>query len=166
MNPLDAEGTYALPLAQMDRFLMKVLVEYPAREEELAIVERFGAGTPPVERDVAGPQDVLAWQAQARTVHLEPSLRDYIVDLVRATRDRGRSPYVERGASPRASLALAQLARAQAFLDGRDYAIPDDVRRLAPAVLRHRLQFNYRLQAEECEPESIIAQLVGEVTPP
>lgn len=166
MNPLDAEGTYALPLAQMDRFLMKVLVDYPERHEELAIVERFGAGAPPVERDVVGPHDVLAWQEQAQHVHLELALREYIVELVRATRDPARSPYLERGASPRATLALAQLARAQALLDGRDYAIPDDVRRHAPAVLRHRLLFNYRLHAEERDPEPLIAQLIREIPTP
>ncbi len=87
MNPLDADGTYALPLAQMDRFLMKILVSYPSRAEELQIVERFGADPPPVVRDVAGPADIVVWQDEARRVHLEPALREYIVELVRATRD-------------------------------------------------------------------------------
>jgi MoxR-like ATPase len=166
MNPLDSDGTYALPLAQMDRFLMKILVRYPSRDEELAIVERFGAQTPPLVRDVAAPTDVLRWQEEARRVHIEPILRDYIVELVRATRDRDASPYVETGASPRASLALAQLARARALLDGRDFVLPDDVRSLAPAVLRHRIQFNHRLFAEGIEPEEAITRAIAAVPTP
>jgi MoxR-like ATPase len=166
MNPLDADGTYALPLAQMDRFLMKVLVSYPSREEELAIVERFGARTPAVVRDVAGPEDIVAWQAQARRIHLEPSLCDYIVEIVRTTRDRTVSPYLETGASPRASLALAQLARARALLEGRDFAIPDDVKALAPAALRHRVQFGHRLYADGVEPEDAVAMAVAAVRAP
>lgn len=166
MNPLDADGTYALPLAQMDRFLMKVLVRYPSREEELAIVERFGAKTPPVVRDVAGPQDVIEWQAQARGIHLEPSLREYIVEIVRTTRDRSASPYLETGASPRASLALAQLARARALLEGRDFVVPDDVKALASAALRHRVQFGHRLYADGLEPEDAISTAVAAVRAP
>jgi len=166
MNPLDSDGTYALPLAQMDRFLMKILVRYPSRDEELAIVERFGTQTPPLVRDVAAPTDVLRWQEEARRVHIEPILRDYIVELVRATRDRDASPYVETGASPRASLALAQLARARALLDGRDFVLPDDVRSLAPAVLRHRIQFNHRLFAEGIEPEEAITRAIAAVPTP
>lgn len=165
MNPLDTDGTYALPLAQMDRFLMKVLVRYPTRDEELTIVERFGTDPPAVVRDVAGPSDILEWQAEARRVHLEPSLREYIVEIVRATRDR-TSPYLETGASPRASLALAQLARASALLEGRDFAIPDDVRRLAPAVLRHRVEFGHRLFADGLEGEDVIARSVAAVRAP
>jgi MoxR-like ATPase len=165
MNPLDADGTYALPLAQMDRFLMKILVSYPSRAEELQIVERFGADPPPVVRDVAGPADIVVWQDEARRVHLEPALREYIVELVRATRD-GRSPYLETGASPRASLALAQLARASALLKGRDYAIPDDVRGLAPAVLRHRVAFGHRLFADGLDAEEAVARCIASVRAP
>jgi MoxR-like ATPase len=166
MNPLDTDGTYALPLAQMDRFLMKVLVRYPSREEELAIVERFGADGPAIVRNVAGPADILEWQEEARRVHVEPALREYIVEIVRATRDRNVSPYFETGASPRASLALTQLARARALLEGRDFALPDDVRRLAPAVLRHRVQAGHRLYADGLEAEDVIAKIVATVRTP
>ncbi|HXP92002.1 MAG TPA: MoxR family ATPase [Candidatus Binatia bacterium] len=166
MNPLDTDGTYALPLAQMDRFLMKILVSYPSRDEELAIVERFGADVPAIVRDVAGPADIIEWQAEARRVHIEPSLREYVVEIVRATRDPRASPYFETGASPRASLALVQLARARALLEGREFAIPDDVRRLAPAVLRHRVQFGHRLYADGLEAEDVIARTVGAVRAP
>jgi MoxR-like ATPase len=164
MNPLDSDGTYALPLAQMDRFLMKVLVRYPSRDEELAIVERYGARPPAVVRDVAGPADVLAWQEASRGIHLERSLLEYIVEIVRSTRER--APYFETGASPRASLALAALARARALLEGRDYVVPDDVRTLAPAVLRHRVQFSHRLYADGLQAEELVAQAIGTVRTP
>jgi MoxR-like ATPase len=166
MNPLDADGTYALPLAQMDRFLMKVLVRYPSRDEELTIVDRYGAQTPAIVRDVAGPSDILEWQEASRRVHLEPSLREYIVAVVRKTRDRQSSPYFETGASPRASLALAQLARARALLDGRDYAVPDDVRSLAPAVLRHRIAFSHKLFVDGREPEDLVVSAIDGVPAP
>src|ERR1700722_19430517 len=104
MNPLDGDGTYALPLAQLDRFFAKVVVGYPSREDERAIVERYGASDPVLRENVASLDDVAAWQSEAHEVFLDPRVRDYIVDLVRATRD---ARYVEHGASPRAALALA-----------------------------------------------------------
>ncbi|MGH7684381.1 MAG: AAA family ATPase, partial [Vulcanimicrobiaceae bacterium] len=104
MNPLDDDGTYALPLAQRDRFAINLYVDYPSRDEELAIVERFGAGEVPLAQDAVTLDDVRAWCEEAEKVHLEPRLRAYIVDMIRATRDANgaRGRYVERGASPRA----------------------------------------------------------------
>jgi MoxR-like ATPase len=164
MNPLDSEGTYALPLAQMDRFLVKVLVGYPSVEEEGRILERFGGEMPALPRDVVSMADVMRWRAQARAVYVEPRLSRYIVDLVSAT--RAPHEYIDRGASPRATLALAALARARAYVDGRSFALPDDVRAAAPAVLRHRLAFNYKTITDRVEPEALIGGIVASVTAP
>jgi MoxR-like ATPase len=163
MNPFDADGTYALPLAQLDRFLLNVRVEYPTREEELTIVDRFGAAEPELAYGVASLNDVQRWQLDAREVHLDERVRDYAVDVVRATRG---APYLSSGASPRAALALANLARAHAYLDGRSFALPDDVRTLAPAVLRHRVVFDHRLAVEGGDGEEILRRIVAGVPAP
>jgi MoxR-like ATPase len=164
MNPLDSEGTYALPLAQMDRFLVKVLVDYPSLEEEGRILERFGGEVPLMPRDVVSMTDVSRWRHQARAVHVEPRLARYVVDLVSAT--RAPHDYIDRGASPRATLALAALARARALVAGRTFAVPDDVRAAAPAVLRHRLAFNYRTITDRVDPEALIGAIVASVSAP
>jgi MoxR-like ATPase len=164
MNPIDAEGTYALPLAQMDRFLVKVLVPYPNSEEEMTILERFGGEPRPLIADVASLEDVDRWRHAARADHVEPRLARYIVALVNAT--RAPHEYVERGASPRATLALAALARARAFFDDRTFVLPDDVKALAPAVLRHRVAFGYRIVTDRVDPESILRALIESVRVP
>jgi MoxR-like ATPase len=164
MNPLDSEGTYALPIAQMDRFLMKVNVGYPSREEELQILDRFAvADTQPI-RGVATLDDVRAWRAKAHGVHLDAKLKRYIVELVAKTREP--SQYVDYGASPRATLALAFLARGRALLEGRDFALPDDVRAIAAHALRHRIGFNYRLAAEGVSPDTLIDGMIAAVPAP
>ena len=163
MNPYDADGTYALPLAQLDRFLLNVRVGYPSREEERTIVDRFSATAAEPERDVATLADVERWQAGVRAVHLNERVRDYAVDLVRATRG---AKYVASGASPRAALALTILARARAYLDGRSFAVPDDVRELAPGVLRHRVAFDYRLAIDGGDGDTVLAEIVAGVPAP
>jgi MoxR-like ATPase len=130
MNPLDSDGTYALPLAQMDRFLVKIVVGYPTFDEELAILDRFGGEAPALPVDVASMDDVRRWRAAAREIFIEARLARYIVDLVTATRTS--HDYLDRGASPRATLALASMARARALCDGRTFVVPDDVRASAP----------------------------------
>jgi len=164
MNPLDSDGTYALPLAQMDRFLVKLVVGYPSAEEEVTILERFGGAPPPMPAGIASMNDLLRWRDEARAVYLEARLQRYAVDLVRAT--RAAHPYLDRGASPRATLALAALSRARALCDGRSFVVPDDVRGVAPAVLRHRLAFNYRTLTEHVDPEAVVAELVASVSVP
>jgi len=164
MNPLDSDGTYALPLAQMDRFLVKIVVGYPSVAEELAILERFGGDTPALPAGVATMDDVRRWRTQAHAIFLEPKLARYIVDLVHAT--RAPHAYLDRGASPRATLGLAAMARARALCDGRSFAVPDDVRAVAPDVLRHRLAFNYRVLTENIDPETIVAELIARVAVP
>jgi MoxR-like ATPase len=145
MNPLDADGTYALPVAQMDRFLLKIDLSYPTRAQELAILERFGIGSPADVQPVATLDDVRRWRAMVHGVHLDEPLKHYIVEIVLATRDAAH-PAIDHGASPRATLAIAALARAKALLDRRGYAVPDDVRAVAPLALRHRVGFNFRAE--------------------
>ncbi len=163
MNPLDGDGTYALPLAQLDRFLAKVVVDFPSLAEEREIVNRYGTHDVDLRTGVASLADVAAWQREARLVFLDERVRDYIVDLVRATRG---ATYVDHGASPRAALALAMLARARAYLDDRHFVTPDDVRDLAPAVLRHRLAFDYRLAADGVSPETVVRDVIAGVAAP
>jgi len=179
MNPLDSEGTYALPVAQMDRFLMKVNVGYPTREEELRILDRFAVADTQPERAVATLDDVRAWRRQAHDVHIEEALKRYIVELVAVTRAAGdvvvvgehgaqlrAQSLVDYGASPRATLALAHLARGRAFLAGRDFALPDDVRAVAPHALRHRIGFNYRLATEGVSADAVIKAMIAAVPAP
>jgi MoxR-like ATPase len=163
MNPFDADGTYALPLAQLDRFLLNVRVGFPSREDERTIVDRFSAAPAEPERDVATLADVERWQADVRAVHLNERVRDYAVDLVRATRG---AKYVASGASPRAALALTILVRARAYLDGRSFAVPDDVRELAPGVLRHRVAFDYRLAIDGGDADAVLAEIIASVPAP
>jgi MoxR-like ATPase len=163
MNPYDAEGTYPLPLAQLDRFLVKLVVEYPSREEERAILNRFGAGEPPLVTGAATLEDIARWQHEAHAVHVDDRVRDYAIDLVRASRT---AAHVAHGASPRAALALVALARARARLEERVYASPDDVRDLAPAVLRHRLAFDDRIALDGVDPEDVVRGIVASVPAP
>jgi MoxR-like ATPase len=163
MNPFDADGTYALPLAQLDRFLLNVRVGYPGRDDERTIVERFSAAAAIPETNVATLADVERWQADVRAVHVNEKVRDYAVDLVRGTRS---ARYVASGASPRAALALAILARARAYLDGRSFAMPDDVRELAPGVLRHRVAFDYKLSIDGGDGDTVLAEIIASVPAP
>ena len=163
MNPYDADGTYPLPLAQLDRFLVKVVVPYPSLEEERTIVDRFAGGEPELRSEVATPADVLRWQREAHEIFVDAKLRDYAVDIVRATRG---AELVAHGASPRAALALVGLARARAYLEERPFAVPDDVRDLAPAVLRHRISYDDRIAIAEGDPEEVVRRIVASVPAP
>ena len=164
MNPLDSEGTYALPVAQMDRFLVKIDVDYPSRSDELAILERFAIGTAPVVTPVASLSDVRAWRERVQHVHLDEKLKRYIVELVVVTREAAH-PAIDYGASPRATLAIANLARAKALISERDYAVPDDVRAVAPLALRHRIGFNFRVSADG-GASGVLAELIARVPVP
>jgi MoxR-like ATPase len=164
MNPLDADGTYALPLAELDRFLLKIRVTFPSRDEELAIVERFAVEDTQPVHGAATLQDVLSWRAQARGIHVDARIKRYIVDIVHMS--RAGHTYIECGASPRATLALTFVARAKALLDGRDFVLPDDVRAIAPMVLRHRIAFTHRLYVDRADPEQVVGALVDSVRAP
>jgi MoxR-like ATPase len=171
-NPIESEGTYPLPEAQLDRFLLKIRVGYPARAEEREVLLRMSAsGHIPVER-LAEPGQVIAARAAIEAIHLDARLADYIVDLVRATREPATiglaalAPMIAFGASPRASIALAQTARAHAFLRGRDFVMPEDVQALAPDVMRHRIVLTFDAEAEGVDTDAVIRQVLAAVPVP
>ncbi|MBW1683660.1 MAG: MoxR family ATPase [Deltaproteobacteria bacterium] len=172
-NPIEHEGTYPLPEAQLDRFMLKVKIGYPSKEEERKIVDRMASGQPePEVRQVANPDDIRAARQAVDQTLVDDKVRDYIVDLVQATRDPAAAGIaeldgmIENGASPRASIALMKTAKAQAFLRGRSYATPHDVKSMAADVLRHRIILTYEAEAEGKTPEDIIERiLVGILVP-
>ena len=171
-NPIESEGTYPLPEAQLDRFMLKVHVGYPNRDEEKEVLMRMSSGREiPVER-VLEPATILAARSAIADLYMDQKVVDYIVDLVRATRDPGSvglhdlKPLVAFGGSPRASIALAQAARAHAFLRGRAYVVPEDVRALATDVLRHRIVLTFEAEAEDLTSDDVVAKVIGAVGMP
>jgi len=171
-NPIESEGTYPLPEAQLDRFLLKVRVGYPSRAEEKDILLRMGAGKPIPVEPVLTPKQILDARDRIQAIHLDPRLLDYIVDLVRATRDPAavglddQAALIAFGASPRATLALAQASRALALLRGRAFVIPDDIQAVAPDVLRHRVVLTFEAEAEDVTADDIIARVIAAVRAP
>jgi MoxR-like ATPase len=170
-NPIETEGTYPLPEAQVDRFMMKVLVDYPTEEEEFVIVERV-TGLLPQPAGVASTEELSALQRECRKGYVEPSLMQYAVRLAAATREperlgiKGLGKYITYGASPRAPINVIEGARALAFLRGRDYALPEDVTDLVPDVFRHRLVLSYEALAEGLTPDELIGRVMQHVRPP
>jgi MoxR-like ATPase len=162
-NPIETEGTYALPEAQVDRFMMKVLVGYPSEEEEFVIVERVTGALIDVV-PVMNIQEMRELQKECRKVYVEPSLIQYAVRLANATRVPDK--YLTYGASPRASIHLIEGSRALAFLRGRDYALPEDVTDLVPDVFRHRLVLSYEALAEGLTSDQLIGNLLKKVRAP
>jgi MoxR-like ATPase len=159
-NPIEQEGTYRLPEAQADRFLLKLLVDYPSRDEEIEIVERYTtrtSGPIPVEQ-VLTRGELRAAQRLVRDVPVADDLRDRAIDLVRATRADDRLDF---GASPRASMALVVTAKARALIEGRSHVDPADIEAMAPAVLRHRVGVDFRAEREGATADSVVADLVG-----
>jgi MoxR-like ATPase len=172
-NPVETEGTYALPEAQVDRFLFKVLVPYPTRAEELTILERAeGLNIKDDAKPMLRPKQVLEAREEIAALYMDDKVRQYIVDLVFASREPEHAglsalkPLIQYGASPRATLALAASARAEAFLRGRAYAAPDDVKAVASRVLRHRITLSYEAEAEEVSTDEIIRQILAKVKVP
>ena len=170
-NPIETEGTYPLPEAQVDRFMMKVLIGYPSEEEEFVIVERVTGAAAEVAQ-VASPEALLALQAECRRVYVDPSLIQYAVKLVSATRAPDRyglaelKRYLTFGASPRATIHMIEGARALALLRGRDYALPEDVIDLVPDVMRHRLVLSYEALSDGQTPDALIARVLQAVPAP
>jgi len=170
-NPIETEGTYPLPEAQVDRFMMKVLVGYPSEEEEFVIVQRV-TGEPAQVSPVVSTGQLSELQMECRKVYVDPSLMQYAVKLVSATREPARqglpdlARFISFGASPRATIGLIEGARAMAMLRGRSYALPEDVVDLVPDVLRHRLVLSYEALAEGLSPDQIVSQIVGKVPKP
>ena len=165
-NPIEQEGTYPLPEAQLDRFMMKILVDYPGREDERAILEQALAGDPESITPVVEADEISALRPAIRAVEVNEPLREYILRLVDATRDPDRyrlgdlAPLIDYGASPRAATFLARGAQAYAFVLGRDYATPDDVKTLAPDVLRHRIVLTYEAEAQSVKPDDVVSRLL------
>ncbi len=171
-NPIESEGTYPLPEAQLDRFMLKVRVGYPNRDEEKEVLLRMSSGKEiPVDR-LLEPEKILSARAGIADLYMDQKVVDYIVDLVRATREpdsiglQELKPLIAFGGSPRASIALAQAARAHAFLRGRGYVVPEDVRALAPDVLRHRIVLTFEAEAEDLTTDDVVAQVIGAVGMP
>jgi len=163
-NPIEYEGTFPLPEAQLDRFLLRIRLGYPGPKEELAIMESQEKAHP-IEslKPVATPQEVLYIQQTATDIYVDPLVRDYIVALVDATRKR---PEVALGASPRAVLALFRASRALALVKGRDYVIPDDVKALAESVLSHRIIVSAAARMRGADSATVVSELMGEVAVP
>ena len=181
-NPIEQEGTYPLPEAQVDRFMMKVELDYPKRAEEAVILERMAHPEVAVQATaVCGAADIIAARGWVDRIYLDPKISDYILDIVFATRAHQRdqlsprqaeakldrfAPLIQYGASPRATLALALGAKAMAFLEGRAYVVPQDVKGIAPDVLRHRLVPAYEAEAEGLDSGDLIRQLLDELRTP
>jgi MoxR-like ATPase len=172
-NPLEQEGTYPLPEAQQDRFLLKVRVTYPSRQEELQIVRENIAGLESISlQPVATATDILQARQLARQVYMDEKLEQYLLDIVWATREPAKAglpklePMLSYGASPRASISMAQAARALALLHKRAYVTPDDIKQIAPDVLRHRIGLTYEAEAEEITVENVIAEILGKLKSP
>jgi MoxR-like ATPase len=170
-NPIETEGTYPLPEAQVDRFMMKVLIDYPSEDDEFVIVQRVIAGGSQVT-GVVSPDELKALQTQCRHCYVDPSLIHYAVKLISATRFPSRyglealAGFISFGASPRASIGLIEGARALALLRGRDYALPQDLADLVPDILRHRLVLSYTALAEGKTADSLIQDIMNAVPMP
>jgi len=170
-NPIESEGTYPLPEAQVDRFMLKVLVDYPAHDEELTVVAR-SLEAPPALQQVLSLDDLKSLQAEAAEVYVDPALISWSVDVATATRrprEHGLDEvgeYIAFGASPRGPISLVAAARALALIRGRDYVVPGDMEALARDAFRHRLVLSYRALAEEVSPDSLLDQVLASVPMP
>jgi MoxR-like ATPase len=171
-NPIEQEGTYPLPEAQIDRFMLKLAVDYPTGEEELQIMRRMSTGAPEPVEPVVTPAEILRARSAVEMIYMDPQVERYIVDLVLATRDpkafglSDLGDLIAFGASPRATICLAKTARAHAFLQHRGFVTPDDVRAMGMDVLRHRVLVTYEAEAEEVTPEDIVRRILDSVEVP
>jgi MoxR-like ATPase len=171
-NPIEHEGTYPLPEAQLDRFMLKVRVGYPTRDAEKEIVTRMASGRPIEVARVAEADNILAARSAIAELFMDQKVVDYIVDVVRGTREPGSiglsdlKPVIAYGASPRASINLAQAARAHAYLRGRNYVVPEDVQAMAYDVLRHRVLLTFEAEAEDLDADRVIAKILEAVRVP
>ena len=172
-NPIEQEGTYPLPEAQVDRFMMKLVVRYPELREERQILDRMARTSTELTVDaVLDPAQIMKAREVVDAIHVDERIRDYVVNLIVATRDPGAygiselDDLIEFGASPRASIAMLLVAKARAFLDGRGYVVPQDIKDSANDVLRHRIALTYEAEAEEKTSDDVIAQLLDHVPVP
>jgi MoxR-like ATPase len=171
-NPIEQEGTYPLPEAQLDRFILKAVVGYPTRQEERQILEMNLQGPPPPVQRILTPELLLQARASTAAVEIADRLKDYILNIILATRDPRRyrldaiAGFIAFGGSPRATAALALTARAHAFVSGRAYVTPEDIKAVAPDVLRHRLVLTYEAEAEEVTADQIVQRVLESVDVP
>lgn len=171
-NPIDQEGTYQLPEAQLDRFLLKVTVGYPSKDEELTILDRMATSAPPYKTEnVATPEQVATSRELVNQIYIDPAVRQYIVQIIHTTRfpvkvDAPLKNLVRAGASPRGTINLALTARARAFMLGRAFVTPQDVKDMAHDVLRHRILLTYEAEAEDVSTDTIISRILGKIPVP
>jgi MoxR-like ATPase len=165
-NPIEQEGTYPLPEAQVDRFMLKVIVDYPRPNEERAIIDRMTSDPLPPVRPVVSPGQILRAREMVRRVYVDDKIKNYVLDLVLTTRDPGNNglsdlrPFIAFGASPRAGINLVLAARAHAFIKGRGFVTPDDIKQVAPDVLRHRIIPSYEAEAENVTSADIVQRIL------
>jgi MoxR-like ATPase len=171
-NPIEQEGTYPLPEAQVDRFMLKVIVDYPARAEERMIIDRMTGISLPQVNPVITPEEILNAREAVRHIYVDDKIRDYVLDLVSVTRYPGNNglshlkSLIEFGASPRASIYLIDAARAHAFIQGRGFVTPEDIKHIAPDVLRHRIITTYEAEAQEINSADIVQRILDHVEVP
>ena len=171
-NPIEQEGTYPLPEAQVDRFMLKVIVDYPTRVEERMIIDRMTGVSLPQVNHVITPEDILNAREAVRHIYVDDKIKDYVLDLVSVTRYPGNNglghlnSLIEFGASPRASIYLIDAARAHAFIQGRGFVTPEDIKQMAPDVLRHRIITTYEAEAQEVTSADIVQRILDHVDVP
>ena len=171
-NPVEQEGTYPLPEAQVDRFMLKICVDYPSREEERLILDRMAhAEPPPPIQPIITPEQILRARQTVDEIYIDDKIKAYIIDLIFATREPEQAglnlqEYMKYGASPRATISLTLAARAHAFMEGRGYVTPQDIKSVAPDVLRHRLLRTYEAEAAELTSDELIRQILAEIPVP
>jgi MoxR-like ATPase len=171
-NPIEQEGTYPLPEAQVDRFMLKVKVDYPSRQEERVIIDRMTGATLPEANPVVTPNDILRAREMVKQIYVDDKIKEYVLDLVLTTREPGSNglpdleQLIEFGASPRASINLVTAARAHAFLKGRGFVTPEDIKQIAPDVLRHRIITTYEAEAENITSDHIVRRILDHTDVP
>jgi MoxR-like ATPase len=163
-NPIELEGTFPLPEAQIDRFLLRIVIGYPSQSEENSILERFRSSSQlPDLQPVTSSSEIIQLQNERRNIRVEDSVRDYIVRIARATRDHNE---IQLGASPRATMALYHSAQAWAAIQGRDFVLPDDIKYMAPHVLTHRLMVSPQAQLRGRQPSQLVTDIVDSISVP
>ena len=172
-NPIEQEGTYPLPEAQVDRFMLKLIIEYPTREEEKIILERMVRKDEITVNSVVNPEKIIEMRELIKDIYMEAKIKEYILDLVFATREPEKfknlhdlSDHIDCGASPRATIYLAQAAKAHAFLEHRGYVTPDDIKAIGKDILRHRIILTYEAEAEQITQEDLVTRLFDEIEVP
>ncbi len=171
-NPIEQEGTYPLPEAQVDRFMLKIRIDYPRREEEVRIMRAYATSEVPAVNAVVVPEEILRIQQLIETIYVDPKIENYVLDLVFASRQpesfklADLKPLIQYGASPRASIYLIKAARAHAFLRHRGYVVPEDIRAIGMDVLRHRITVSYEAEAEEVSSEDVITKMFNTIEVP